>query len=275
MLKKLFKHEWMETWKIPVLIFTVSLVLSAICALYFHLAPSLTPDVEINLGNMTLFILYSFAVSMSSWLITIYLGIRFYKNLYTDEGYLMHTLPVHPWMLLLSKTFVGALWIYLAGILLFGTILPVTCIALPKLAYFNPEELEEIIPVMTSILGKGVPHLLFFFIFYSLASAASSILLLYAAISLGQLFGKHKVLSSIICYLGLNALLSTVSSILMVPGLTGVVITHVEDTENFYELVIPSLMHTTYIIGFFASLLLAAICFFLCNYLLKRCLNLD
>lgn len=275
MLKKLTKHEWMETWKIPALIFAVSIALSVICALYFYLAPALTPDVEINVGNMSLFILYAFAVSMSSWLITIYLGIRFYKNLYTDEGYLMNTLPVHPWMLILSKTFIGTLWIYLAGLLSCVTILPVTFIALPKLTYFDPAALNEIMPVITSLFGGGIPQLLFFFLFYSLASATSSILLLFAAVSLGQLFGRHKVLSSIICYLGLNAFLSAVSSIFMVPGLTGVIITHAEDTENFYELVMPSLMHTTYVISFFVSLLLSAICFFLCNYLLKRCLNLD
>ncbi len=27
----------------------------------------------------------------------------FYKNLFTDEGYLMHTLPVKPWQLVASK----------------------------------------------------------------------------------------------------------------------------------------------------------------------------
>lgn len=275
MLKKLAKHEWLETWKIPALILAVSIILSVICALYFYLAPYPTANVKINVGNMVFFILYVFAVVITSWLITIYLGIRFYKNLYTDEGYLMHTLPVHSRTLVLSKALIGTLWIYLAGILSFATIFPVTFLALPKLSYITPAQLGEIISAATSVFAQNVPQALFFFIPYSLASAASSILLLYAAISLGQLPGKHKVLFSIICYLGLNALLSTVSSLFMVPGLTGVVITHAENTENFYELVMPTLMRTTYVISFFVSIVISAICFFVCNYLLRKCLNLD
>ncbi|MDO4331131.1 MAG: hypothetical protein Q4C58_00395 [Eubacteriales bacterium] len=276
MLKKLIQHEWRETWKIPALVLTVSVILSVICAIYFYFTPAPTPDVEVNVGKMSFFILYAFAIAITSLLITIYLGIRFYKNLYTDEGYLMHTLPVRPWALVLSKTLISSLWIYLAGILALVTVFPVTFLALPKMAYIEPADLDELIRMMTSTLFGGRQlQMLFFFIPYSFASAVSSILLVYAAISLGQLLGRHKVLSSIVCYLGLNALLSTLSSIFLVPGITGVVITHADDTENFYELVMPSLMKTTYISSFFVSLLLTAVCFFLCNYLLQKCLNLD
>lgn len=276
MLKKLMKHEWMETWKIPALVLAVSVILSAICAVYFYVTPAPAPDVEINVGKMTVFILYAFAIAVTSLLITIYLGIRFYKNLYTDEGYLMHTLPVRPWALVLSKTLIGSLWTYLAGILAFVTVFPVTFLALPKMAYIEAADLNELIQMISNTLfGESILQILFFLIPYSFASAVSSILLVYAAVSLGQLFGRHKVLSSIVCYLGLNALLSTLSSIFIVPGITGVVITHAEDTENFYELVMPSLMKTTYISSFFMCLVLAAVCFFLCNYLLQKCLNLD
>lgn len=279
MLKKLVKHEWTETWKIPSIALFVMIALTVACALYFYFAPFPAPDVEINVGNMMIFIMYALYSAFVSLLITIYLGIRFYKNLYTDEGYLMHTLPVRPRMLILSKTLTGVFWTYLAGILTVVTVLPVACLAIPKLAYIDDAELAEILtemkPALMSLFGDSPLGIFFYFVPYMIISAFFSVLLLYAAISLGQLFGKHKALSSILCYLGLNALLSIASSVLMVPSLTGVVITHADDADDFLTLVMPSIMRTTYFVSFLSSLLLAAACFWLCNYLMKKNLNLD
>ena len=77
-------------------------------------------------------------------ILTIYFAIRFYKNLYTDEGYLMHTLPVKPWMLIVSKLTIGTIWFYLIDLLLVGAITLITLIALPTMAYFSPEDLLEL-----------------------------------------------------------------------------------------------------------------------------------
>lgn len=44
----------------------------------------------------------------------IYTVLYFRKNLFKDEGYLMHTLPVKPWQLYVSKLTVGTLYSYLS-----------------------------------------------------------------------------------------------------------------------------------------------------------------
>lgn len=276
MLKKLIRHEWSETFKIPCLGLLTFLILSGICALYFFLSPALTADVELNVGNLFLFISYAFISAALSLLITVYLGIRYYKNLYTDEGYLMHTLPVPAWMHLTAKTINGVFWCYVLSLVTTVTVLPVTVIALPKIGYLAPEEVAEIRTVCLMLLGNSLPELLFYFIPYLVSSVLFSVLLLYAAISLGQLFGKHRVFSSIICYLGLNALTSAVVSAFMVPGLTGMIITRIPDaTEDAMTLVFPTLMDTIFLASLPAHLLLAAACFVLCHYLLKKNLNLD
>lgn len=275
MLKKLLKHEWAETWKIPTLALTGILLLSFVSALYFYLSPALAPDVEMNLGNMILYILYTFFNAVISLLITIYLGIRFFKNLYTDQGYLMHTLPVEPRMLIASKVCIGTFWIYAAGLVCTFAIAPVTALALPKIAYIGPDELALLLSAFSGIFGKSVSALLFFFVPYTLVSSVFSVLLLYASISLGQLFGKHKALSSIICYLGLNALISSLSAVFMVPGMTGIVITHVNDAEDFLSLTMPSIMHTAYFISFAVSAAFSVVFFWLCSYLIQKNLNLD
>lgn len=281
MLKKLIRHELAETWKIPVLIFAVGTILSLACALYFYLQPQPDPSIEVNLGSMTIYILYAFGIAAISLLIIIYLGVRFYKNMYTDEGYLMHTLPVRPWMHIAAKTITGSILSYLGSILTLFTLYPITFIALPKIAYMDPAEIEELLQILPAIFGESTAVIIFYLIPYMLVSSISSVLVLYAAICLGQLFGKHKGFSSIVCYLGLNALISSLSALFMLPGLAGVTIVSAEQSANsatadgFLSLVLPSMLHTTFFMSFLANIVLAAAAFFLCNYLMKKCLNLD
>ena len=45
------------------------------------------------------------------------IAIHFYKNLYSDEGYLTHTLPVSRTQLLISKTVSGSVWMMIDMIL--------------------------------------------------------------------------------------------------------------------------------------------------------------
>ncbi len=274
MLKKLFKHEWMETWKISTLLLAVMFGLTAVSQLYFHFAPSLAPDVEIHVGNMLLFIGYAFLIAACSLLMVLYFGIRFYKNLFTDEGYLMHTLPVAPWMLVASKAGIATLWTWLIHMITVIAILPVTKTALPKLAYIEPYEWEQI-PSLFMVFGIFDPKAVLLMVLSLLVSNLSGLLLIYAAVSLGQLFSKHKAFSSIVCYLGLSALVSAVSSICMLPGLTGLILTHADDSESFLEVVMPGIMQNFYIASTLANLLLCVVLFFGSCYLIKKNLNLD
>ena len=63
--------------------------------------------------------------------VSIYIAVRFYKNLYTDEGYLMHTLPVTPRQLLVSKLTVGSLWSFLVTILTLWAVFLIMIFGLP------------------------------------------------------------------------------------------------------------------------------------------------
>lgn len=274
MLRKLFKHEWTETWRISTLLLAVLLGLSAVCLLYFHFAPPLAPHVEIHVGNMILFIMYAFMTAACSLLTTLYFGIRFYKNLFTDEGYLMHTLPVSPWMLTASKAGIAAFWSWLIQIVTVIVVLPIVKTALPKLAFIEPHELEQI-PSLFTIFGIADAKMLLFMVPSLLVSCLSGILLIYASVSLGQLFSKHKAFSSIVCYLGLSSLVSVVSSVCMLPGMTGLIITHADDSETFLESVMPGIMQNYYVASFVANLLLCAAFFCGSCYLMKKNLNLD
>ena len=274
MLTKLISHEWKDTFKIPALLLTITVLLSAASLVYFSVADQASAGTDLNVRNFVLYIACILILSGLSMILIIYFAIRFYKNLYTDEGYLMHTLPVKPWMLIVSKLTIGTIWFYLIDLLLVGASTWITLIALPTMAYFSPEDLLELRTMFQSYHTIfTVPSILFLAIPVMIISSVFSLLTIYASISLGQLFSNHKVLASILCYLGLSTILSTAMMLLTAPTTAGVFIlqsTSANPMADFSSIYWPIMLITL-----FANLVLCVPAFWICNYVMKRCLNLE
>lgn len=276
MLNKLIRHEWKNTWKIPTVIFSIFLALSTVCLIYFGLRPDAAEGVEVNLGEMFVFIAYTLAITAFSIFIQIYFAIRFYKNLYTDEGYLMHTLPVKPWMLIASKTVIATLWIYLSTLLTVGSCFLVIRTALPKIGYIEPAAADEFRTYLSAFFMPDSPFALFLLaVPFTLVSSAFSVLLIYAASSLGQLFARHKVMASIMCYFGLNALVSTVSMIVLLPMMGGLVITKADVLAQDPAALFSSAMWGTLTASAAVSVICGMASFLLSEHIMRRSLNLD
>ena len=277
MLTKLISHEWKDTFKVPALLLTITVLLSAASLVYFSVADQASAGTDLNVRNFVLYIAYILILSGLSMILTIYFAIRFYKNLYTDEGYLMHTLPVKPWMLIVSKLTIGTIWFYLIDLLLVGAITLITLIALPTMAYFSPEDLLELRTMFQSYHTIfTVPSILFLAIPVMIISSVFSLLTIYASyasISLGQLFSSHKVLASILCYLGLSTILSTAMMLLTTPTTAGVFILQSTSANPMTDF--ASIYWSIMLISLFANLVLCVPAFWICNYVMKRCLNLD
>ena len=122
--------------------------------------------------------------------------------------------------------------------------------------------------------GHTAKYVLFFF--YFLVSSMSSALVIYGSISLGQMFSKHKVMGSVLCYIGVTILIQTVTSFAMTPYLTKIVITNrsVSIGPGIPDFM-GSFMRNTFIFSFIASVVTGAACYVLSEYLMKKQLNLD
>ena len=100
MLSKLLKYDLRANLKIYLLVWP--------CIIAFALLGRLALAADwhgrtatiLTVSTVTLFILAVIAACAFALIISI---IRFYSGLLRDEGYLMFTLPVRPWQLLLSK----------------------------------------------------------------------------------------------------------------------------------------------------------------------------
>ncbi|HIV90557.1 MAG TPA: hypothetical protein H9744_02555 [Candidatus Eisenbergiella stercoravium] len=277
MLSRLIRHEWRETWRIPVISFLVILFLTLVCFICFRQMEPPADENSVNAGAFVIMMLYCLIISCISTVVTIYIAIRFYRNLYTDEGYLMHTLPVTPRQLILAKLLVAALWVFVLSLLALWAICCILLFGLPAMVLVD---MSVIIPALTEyfpqIFGMGPVAFLLFYVLLSLVSAFSSVLVAYAAISLGQLFSKHKVMASILCYIGFTMLIQTVSTLLMTPSLTRLVLSQdMVNTASGIPSYFGAYMREILLISMAGSVICAVISYILTEYIMRRQLNLD
>ena len=144
---------------------------------------------------------------------------RFYKGLLRDEGYLMFTLPVKVWELTLSKaivSFLAGCISLLVAVFAIGLLSVNDLFGVLKGLFMLPGELMG---ALTAALDSGTLSaseatslgiVTVEFILMFLLSAFAGIYQFYAAMALGQMSRKHKVLFSVLWYIGISLITSII-----------------------------------------------------------------
>ncbi|MCR5654283.1 MAG: hypothetical protein K6G07_01395 [Lachnospiraceae bacterium] len=232
MFSKLFKYEWKKTYLPCTLICLLFVVLTGIgcfSVLVGNYEKLLAED-KTGLASifMTLYFMAYFFVGMTMMVVIPYFFFyRYYKNLYTDQGYLMHTLPVSKKSLLWTKLLVAVIWQVITPIVLFGCmILFVMCatMELPEMlgidwGEFSREFGEAFGEIGITLSESGVKYIpaIIAGILSFLIMPFQRYLFFYVAIGIGQLFKKYKlVMSFIILYL-MNLAMNFIGRILSLP----------------------------------------------------------
>lgn len=213
------------------------------------------------------FVLFIFAIVVAT---IVFLGIRIQKNLFSDEGYLTHTLPVTPAQLLWSKIFVIWTW----------SVIDFICVAISIFTLITYKDtLPEILKGVSTLFGtlfgsfgftnwlEEVMTLLAgltqYFGFYPM--------LLLFAMCLGNLFKSHKVMGTILSFFGLNIILGFLNTMItfFIPGLSPFMQTNLtQDNLSVYS---SRLMIFTLV----WNVLFSIIFFIGSQYILTKKLNLD
>ncbi|MBQ7065820.1 MAG: hypothetical protein IJN92_03280 [Lachnospiraceae bacterium] len=269
MLKKLFTHEWKESWKMVTLFNVIVIVFTLIGALAMtnkNWAEAMEENEWYAIIFMSYFMLYYFAILALSLATTLYFFIRFYRNFYTDQGYLMHTLPVTSNQLIISKALVMYIWQMLSGI--------VICISVFVLIngfivgagedvtiWELFAEIFSEIEVTPMVVAVGIIS-----VFMLIGSQISAILFGYLAISLGQLSKNHKLIASIGIYMGMQTLLQMLGSVFQIGF--NVAVTNIEDVSD--GLVIAVMLLITIVLFAVDAAMYAG-----SNYIMKNKLNLE
>lgn len=291
MLGKLLKHEWKQTWKLPAFILLAAMVITLIGVGSFF-TPLWNNDSSFLLtftGYLFLFITVILLIA-SILAIFVYFSIRFYKNLFTDEGYLMHTLPVTCNQLIWGKFFIFLFWLVVSGILvsLCGTALLLAwdqALDLNILETFRElgqalhdygfvklmGELNEACRTIT-----GLPVLIFaiLYVLSIIINIFHVILTPYFAISIGQLFSRFKLAASIGIYIAILIIQQTVAMIITFPINMSLMAKQIDSVMGLYEYKI-STFYAMYAPPVIMTLVLTVLFYFFTHNLMKKHLNLD
>lgn len=219
------------------------------------------------------------AIVLSFILTMVLIYVRFYKNLYTDEGYLTFTLPVSRKQILLSKTLNAFIWYVLHGLLVALALFLFILFAVPPEgnALINTELFKgigELFSELWKICGAWLILIIVELVIFLLLSTLMGITLFHLSITVGSVIAKKaKIFASVGMYYVFNMAISMFMQVsiylfvfLIEPGMNMIEIT--SDTEALGLITLVFLVAIAFI-GVITALL-----YNLTQHLLDRKLNL-
>lgn len=269
MVGKLFKHECISYCRTAVPICSLLLIIS-IFGRILQMFENDTVVYDIISGiTYGSFFIFCFA---SVFAVLVFGVVRFYKHLFTAEGYLTFTLPV---------TVNQHIFIKLITYLLFQTISFITIIISVGFM-FRFEFLVEIVKAINYLLYQ-IPDMNFIHIvlytlgilLLSLFSFSNTILLYYCCISIGQTAKKHRVGFSVGVYFIYTIIVQTISSVISV--VAGVLLADYDITPiiEYIKNNLISFIHIVMWSLVLFSMLYSLIGFLIVRYILVKKLNLE
>lgn len=291
MLGKLIKHEWKSVYKMGSLMLLAMLVVTVIGCIVLRMPwiADLFAD-ESTLGEvqsvvlvMTLFVsfmLYLFLVMGVTYGIMIYLGVNFFKSMYTDQGYLTNTLPVTPNQLLISKTLVAGIWYLLIEIAVFLSVFAlifafaagmIGSIGGYDMAEFWGMFWEEMSMIFGTEFGGTMVHFMVFAVLTVVISPFSTMIMLFGALTIGQLSSKHKALMGLLTYFGLGIVTTIIVSIMEVIYSIKLSVNSISNPSAIAEMDMMGIYDATLVI----QVIMAVILYWVSHKILTKKLNME
>lgn len=270
MVKKLFKHEFaaMGRLMLPVLCAVLGVGILTRIILFFE-----SDTIGFNIIGGSSFLMLFVVMFAGLFLAMVFGVIRYYKNLFSTEGYLSFTLPVTPAQHLMVKS-VTAVTFYIAAALaallslviaLSGDPLVEGVKAASYIWAHLPEEINKV-------------HLVFYaieFAVYMLISVFSSFFLYYTCITIGQMANKYRIMMAVgiyfIYYLIMQVFSTVMSVLFSIFAVTPLMESVAEFiVDNFY------LCGHGFLIGsILIGLLTVGVEFLVCHTIIRKKLNLE
>lgn len=227
MLGKIIKYDLKSTSRFLILIHAFLLLASLGCR--FLLVRSLnfnTGSVNELLLSLT-FIIFFIMFIGANFATYIIIAVRFYKNLFSDEGYLSLTLPVRRSVHLAAKTISGSIWAIID--MIFLCLCLYILMSIPLLSDALTGHWDEFL----ALLGYNGSYRFSVFLLLmgltTVTTGVSNVVFIEISVLLGQLFNGHKVLGAVVSYFSLSTVMSVLMTIVM--GLRGMLFVQ----DNMYS----------------------------------------
>lgn len=269
MVKKLYKHEMLYYLRslLPVYIILAGVALVGRFVEFFEAD---TTAYSILRGSSIFMLVIAILATLG--LSFVFVIVRFYKNMYTGEGYLTLTLPVKSSSHLFVK-FTSAVLV---------NVISVVASVLAVCIFTAGEWLKEIVKAAAYIIKQVAEiaegHLLFYcleFIPLFLMMMTCSILMYYMCISLGQLFRKNRVLAAVGVYFGLYVFYQVITTIFTTVFTISSMTWLDEILSSWTKQDYLVAVHVFFAVYFVGCVLMSLVYFLVSRYVLTKKLNLE
>lgn len=265
MLRKLMKHEFRATGRVMGPLF--GLLLIAAIAARFSVGVLLESSARfLNLlGGLftTAFVIAIVGVCVMSLVLMIN---RFRTNLLGDEGYIMFTLPASVHQQIWSKLIVSAVWFIATGL----AVVAASFILVAQQGFWWEirRGFAEIFRHLTAYYAFNGTAFLFELLALIFVGCCVLCLEFYAAMAIGHSFAAHKVLYSVLSFLGLQFVMQLLSGGILV--------------GTNYDILVVALpsdgvlaMHSVMLTMIVSTAVFGAVYYVITTMLLKKRLNLE
>lgn len=271
MVKKLFKHEFIYYFRTFALFLPIVLVIGVMARVFrlFENFDSVLVEIAI-FSSASMFVVACFALLMLSVVVAV---VRFYKNMYSAEGYLTFTLPVNN----AQHIFVKLLTAICCQAICLLTVILAALIAI------SGEPLKEFMLVLTAGISEFYEEIgalsfiafVFDIIVIALLSVAGNMLLYYACITVGQTAKKNRILMAVgayfIYYVATQVISTVLVMIFTVLGMSGVFDSIVMWLDDHMILT----MHLTMGVSIVINAAMAVAFWFVTQSIMTKKLNLE
>lgn len=208
----------------------------------------------------------------------IFSAVRYQKKMFSDEGYLLNTIPVNPTLHIISSVITEYIWV-IAIAVVDGVALIISAGGLDFWrGFFQP----------IRYIAEIDPSFAIYLFTYLLIFPGSMMLTLIFVINFGYLFRSHRVLAGIGGYVGLMIISNILSSVVfMIAGksnFNAATMKILSDNPNYmtsdenYQIImreLAKLASGTYISTLIVNVIFFAAIFIASSYILKKKLNID
>lgn len=288
MLGKLFKHEFKSVSKMGGLLLLIATGVSLLGMAYlfsplwknfFVSEPDADPMYTVLGAILGIAGLLTYAIMLIgvSFGLQIFLGVRYYRSMFAEEGYLTHTLPVKSVDVLISKFITAGIWLLITNLVLYLLVLLLVVTGVSTASgigiadLFSDfsrflEALNELMTeeLKTSFVSSGVVFLLTILI-----GPFTNAAILFGALTIGHYSRKNKGLMGILAFFGVRFAMSIVNGIINV-ALTMAAMANYQD-----ESVQMVMANGKYLVNLVVSILFGVGLFFWARHIVERRLNME
>ena len=188
MLGKLLKYDLKWVYKLIIVFYCLALIFSVIGRAFGEIENSLICEIvsQIAFGTaISMMVSGLINCLMRSW-------VRFTRNLYKDESYLTHTLPIEKKNIFASKVITGIVAIFTSMVII------IICLFICYYSEANMEALKGLLEIAATTYNTTVLNLLLLIALVIFLELVYVLLIGYLGIILGHKFNKNKMARSIV-----------------------------------------------------------------------------